>query len=130
MRKFLLAASLCLAPLMAQADPIEDVISGQLDAFASRDIVEAWDHASPMIQGQFFDARNFGAMVEMGYDPIWNNQGARFAGRMVTDGRIRQTVVITDANSALHAYEYDMIETPRGWKINGVRPVEMPDAAV
>lgn len=107
-----------------------DVIERQLDAFAIRDMITAWDQASPMIHEQFFDPRNFAAMVEMGYPPIWNNAGVRFAGRIERDGRVRQTVVVTDVDGATQAFEYDMIRAGDGWKINGVRPVEMPDAAV
>ncbi|GAA3867524.1 DUF4864 domain-containing protein [Celeribacter arenosi] len=121
--------ALCL-PLSAMADAVTDVISDQLGAFAARDVARAWGHASPMIQGMFGSPENFEMMVRNGYSVIWDNRGATFSERIEQDGRLRQTVVIKGEGGALQAFEYDMVETDAGWKINGVRPVEMPDFAV
>ncbi|WP_339693205.1 DUF4864 domain-containing protein [Celeribacter baekdonensis] len=124
------ATVLSLAPLGAVADEMTDVISDQLQAFQKRDVGTAWGYASPMIQGQFFDPRSFAHIVEQGYGPIWNNATARFGMSMAQDGRVLQTVIVTDQAGQTQVYEYDMIETDAGWKVNGVRPIEMPDVAV
>lgn len=124
------AAFAVCAALSAHADPVTDVISDQLDAFEQADTDRAWAHASPMIQGMFGTPDNFAAMVAQGYPVIWNNEAARFFDRIGKDGRVRQVVVITDANGVTAAFEYDMIQTDAGWKINGVRSVESPELAV
>ncbi|ALI56784.1 DUF4864 domain-containing protein [Celeribacter marinus] len=129
-RNLFAAIVMVFVPFSALADAVTDVIERQLDAFIARDIGTAWEQASPMIHRQMRDPRTFAAMVEMGYAPIWNNADARFSSRTTRDGQVQQVVVITDDTGATQAFEYDMIETGAGWKINGVRPVEMPDAAV
>ena len=121
--------ALCL-PISAMADAVTDVIDDQLGAFAAGDVARAWSHASPMIQDMFGSPRNFEMMVRNGYGVIWDNRGATFSDRIQQDGRLRQTVVIQGESGDVQAFEYDMIETDAGWKINGVRPVEMPDFAV
>ncbi|SDG44698.1 protein of unknown function [Celeribacter baekdonensis] len=118
------------APLVAVADEMTDVISDQLQAFQKRDVGTAWDYASPMIQGQFVDPRSFAHIVEQGYGPIWNNATVRFGIAMAKEGRVRQTVIVTDQTGQTQGYEYDMIETDAGWKVNGVRPIDLPDIAV
>ncbi|KAB6718133.1 MULTISPECIES: DUF4864 domain-containing protein [Roseobacteraceae] len=124
------ATVLGLAPLVAVADEMTDVISDQLQAFQKRDVGTAWEYASPMIQGQFVDPRSFAHIVEQGYGPIWNNATVRFGMNMVQDGRVIQTVIVTDQTGQTQGYEYDMIETDAGWKVNGVRPIDVADVAV
>ena len=67
-------------PVAAQAQDqsIEDVITSQLQAFNDRDIEEAWQYASPMIQGMFRTPENFGNMVRNGYPMVWDNSDVRF----------------------------------------------------
>ncbi len=66
-------------PAFAQdADAIENVISGQLEAFNDRDVDGAWDYAGPNIKRMFGNARNFGLMVERGYPMVWDNADVRF----------------------------------------------------
>ena len=111
------------------ASAIESVISGQLDAFSDRDVDAAWDFASPFIQGIFGDARTFGTMVERGYPMVWDNSDVRFLGLRNENGRPMQKVMIRDAGGDVHFLEYEMIETPDGWQINGVALVEADLAA-
>jgi hypothetical protein len=36
-------------------------------------------------------------------------------------GKLWQRVMITDLEGRTHVLDYQMIETPQGWQINGVR---------
>ncbi len=108
--------------LLAQdGDAIETVIGNQLQAFNDRDLQEAWSYASPNIKRLFGTPDNFGVMVERGYPMVWDNTDVQFLELLeVNDGQI-QKVMIRDANGTLHTLLYQMIETPRGWQINGVQ---------
>lgn len=110
-----------------EALSFQDVISQQLGAFNARDIDLAWTFASPMIQGLFGNPRNFGAMVSEGYPMVWDNSAARFIASREGNGRIYQRVMVQDANGVLHMLEYAMIQTPQGWKIDGVSLLPRPD---
>lgn len=118
------------APLAASSDPITDVISDQVDAFADRDPERAYFHASPMIQGQFGSPESFAAMVERGYPSLWSNKTKLFTDRFEQGLRARQIVIVTGTNGARAAFVYDMIRLNEVWKINGVHPVPLPDVSV
>lgn len=123
---------ICLAlwPVALAADPIEDVITGQLTEFREGDVLGAWAYASPGIQRFFGSPDTFGHVVEEGYGPIWSNKTARFSERDETNDRVRQIVVVEGQNGQIMAYAYYLVETDDGWKIDGVEPVELPDVAV
>ena len=107
--------------------PMQDVISRQLGAFNARDTDLAWTYASPMIQGLFGNPRNFGVMVREGYPMVWDNSAARFVATREAQGRVYQQVMVQDTNGVLHMLEYAMIQTPQGWKIDGVSLLPRPD---
>jgi hypothetical protein len=108
---------------------IEGVIEGQLNAFNARDVDTAWQYASPMIQRMFGNPGNFGMMVQQGYPMVWTNSDVRFLDPRDDAGRLIQPVLIKDANGGAYLLEYEMIETPDGWKINGVVILPAPDLA-
>ncbi|PYE84086.1 DUF4864 domain-containing protein [Pseudoroseicyclus aestuarii] len=133
MRRILIALTILLLPLgaaRAQEDGPRGVISGQLQAFNDGDIARAWGFASEGIRGLFGTQRNFGTMVQRGYPMVWNNEGARFAGTREAEGALYQRVLVEDAQGRLHLLEYRMIETPEGWRIDGVALLPAPDLAV
>ena len=109
------------------AEAIEGVIANQLQAFIARDVQSAWTYASPNIQRLFGDAQNFGTMVERGYPMVWNNVDTQFLALREIAGNFWQQVMIRDVNGNLHLLEYQMIETPDGWQINGVQLLPSPD---
>ena len=135
MRGSLLGLMLAL-PVAVQAQDagdgaaIEAVIADQLGDFVARDVPGAWENASPMIQGMFGSAENFGAMVENGYPMVWDNSDARFMELREEAGALRQKVMIEDPEGRLWVLDYEMIELPEGWKINGVMVLPAPDLAV
>ena len=134
MRSFMLAAAVAAGvPLAAMAQDegdraaIEAVIAGQLSDFVERDLAGAWEDASPMIQGMFGTAQNFGDMVENGYPMVWDNSEARFLELREEAGALRQTVMIEDPEGRLWILDYEMVELEGAWKINGVQVRPAPD---
>lgn len=119
-----------MAPAQAQdKDAVEDVISDQLQAFVDRDVARAWTHASPMIQGMFGTATNFGQMVERGYPMVWDNAARTFQDYQGAGEQARQKVFIRDNDGNGWILLYEMIDTVNGWKINGVQVLPAPELA-
>lgn len=106
---------------------IEGVIGSQLEAFNDRDVDEAWGYASPNIKRLFGSAGNFGMMVQQGYPMVWDNADVRFLELRDVAGNLWQKVMVRDAQGGLHILDYQMIETPNGWQINGVQLLPAPD---
>jgi hypothetical protein len=133
--RLLLTLAFLTLPLGARAQQagdeaaIQAVIADQLSDFNARDVPGAWDHASPMIQGIFGSPENFGSMVENGYPMVWSNSDARFLDLREEDGALHQRVMIDDAEGRPWMLDYQMIELPEGWRINGVQVLPAPDLA-
>lgn len=117
----LLAAAIS-GQAMAQSaeDSIRAVISNQFAAFQQDDFETAFTFASPMIQGMFGSPEKFGTMVRNGYPMVWRPADVDFAALDRRGGRMYQNVLITDQAGVLHLLEYEMVQTPDGWEINGV----------
>ena len=110
-----------------QADPIEDVITSQLDAFNARNTERAFSFASPMIKRLFGTPDNFGGMVARGYPMVWDNDFVRFLDRAKRGDSVYQRLLVSDAEGIMYVLEYKMIETPQGWQIDGVSILPAPD---
>lgn len=122
------ALSICIAaPASAQEAEIEGVIGAQIDAFQIDDYATAFGFASPMIQGMFQTPENFGLMVRQGYPMVHRPNAVQYLSLDDTDGTLRQTVMIRDTSGTLHFLQYDMVDGPDGWKVNGVRIIRNPD---
>ncbi|TNC65979.1 DUF4864 domain-containing protein [Rubellimicrobium roseum] len=132
-----LLPTLCLialplaAPAQDDADraAIAEVIRDQLSDFNARDVPGAWEHASPTIQEIFESPENFGRMVEQGYPMVWTNSEARFLELREESGALRQTVLVEDAEGRGWLLDYEMVELPEGWRINGVIVLPAPELA-
>jgi hypothetical protein len=127
----LITCALFLAdPADAQGadDAIRKVISDQISALRADDFAAAFTFASPGIKRLFQSPERFGAMVREGYPMVWRPADVRFAKLGERDGRTVQSVVVTDESGALHVLDYEMIESERGWAINGVRVRQPNDA--
>jgi len=125
----LLAASLAL-PASAQEEPIRNTIQSQIDAFLADDFARAFTFASPTIKGIFGTPDNFGAMVQQGYPMVHRPGAVRMLELREMAGRLYQRVMITDAAGRTHLLDYEMIETPEGWQINGVSLLPAPETGV
>lgn len=134
MRPLILAAALGLgladAPALAQdtRNPaIEGTIQRQIEAFLADDFATAFTFASPSIRTLFGTSDNFGAMVRNGYPMVWRPADVRYLDLRTVAGALWQRVMITDAQGRVHMLDYQMVETPDGWQINGVQLLRAPD---
>ena len=125
-----LAAGLAL-PATAQetrVPEIEATIQGQITAFLAEDVTTAFGFAAPNIKGFFGTAENFGAMVRQGYPMVWNPSAVRMLDLRNEQGNLMQRVMVTDQAGRTHLLDYQMLETPEGWQINGVQL--LPEAGI
>lgn len=123
------AAALALAaPATAQDADIEATIRSQFEAFRADDFATAFTFASPTIKGLFGTPENFGAMVRQGYPMVYRPGTVRMLERREVAGAQVQRVLVTDQSGRTHVLDYQMIETPDGWQINGVQL--LPDVGV
>ncbi|WP_425053034.1 DUF4864 domain-containing protein [Psychromarinibacter sp. S121] len=113
----------------AQDAEIRGVIDQQFEAFKADDVDEAFSFASPNIQRIFRTPEMFGMMVQQGYPMVWRPGDVRYLPLEDRDGQLVQRVLITDAQGAVHALEYHMIEGAEGWLIDGVFLLPAPDVA-
>ncbi len=123
----LTAILLAAFPALAQEDPIQSTIQSQIEALRSDDFAMAFTYASPTIQGLFGTPENFGMMVQNGYPMVYRPAEVKMLGLRDIAGRLYQRVLIRDAEGRGFLLDYQMIETPDGWKINGVDLVQQPD---
>ena len=122
-------AAVLAAPAMAQDQAgIAATINGQMDAFRADDDARAFNFASPFIKGVFGSPENFGAMVAQGYPMVNNPADVRMLELREVAGNLWQRVMVTDQGGRTHILDYQMIETPEGWQINGVQL--LPEAGV
>jgi hypothetical protein len=126
MRAHVFGLFLSLLALPAFADEarnpdIEATINNQLQAFTAEDFVTAFTFASPFIKDIFGTPENFGAMVTQGYPMVAHPGNVQMLELRQVAGGLWQRVMITDQAGATHMLDYQMIETPEGWQINGVQ---------
>lgn len=121
------------APLMAQTGAergaITGVIGAQIEAFLARDAARAFTYASPGIQALFGSPERFAMMVEQGYPMVWQPEAVDYLYLREQDGRLWQRVRLRDGAGAIHVLDYQMIETPEGWKINAVDLLRLPEVS-
>jgi hypothetical protein len=129
MAALVLALMLGAAPATAQERGIEDTITLQLEAFKKDDFGTAFDYASPTIKNIFRTPENFGAMVRQGYPMVWRPGDVTYLEQREIAGAIWQKVQIVDGAGRVHILDYQMIQTPEGWQINGVQLLKQPDVA-
>lgn len=126
----LILVSLGLRPTEAQERQIEAAISGQVAAFKAGDFEAAFAFASPAIRQMFGSARNFEVMVRHGYAVMTDPAEMRFLERRIEKGAVWQRVFYRDPEGGVQLFDYEMVETPGGWRINAVEPVRMPRPSV
>lgn len=135
MRRFwsvvMLVSALLAGPLRADdASDIHAVISDQISAFAADDLPTAYSFASPTIRSIYPSPEIFGAMVKGGYPMIWRPEEVSYFGLRSEDGRQVQRMGFRDAAGQEHLFDYFMVASPSGWKIDGVIPVRGGGEAV
>lgn len=129
MRNWVLAAVLAVgmvSAVAAQDTEIEGVIGSQIEAFQADDFVGAFEFAHPSIRNIFRTPENFGRMVTEGYPMVWRPAEVTYLELRDVGGDLWQKVQIVDSDGAVHLLDYRMVQTPEGWKINGVQLLEAP----
>ncbi|MFN4131301.1 MAG: DUF4864 domain-containing protein [Paracoccaceae bacterium] len=121
-----LTAVLLALPAVAQDAPIQNTIRSQLDALGQDDFVTAFSFASPTIKGIFGTPDNFGRMVRQGYPMVHRPGTVKMLELREVAGNVWQRVMITDQQGRTHLLDYQMVETPDGWQINGVHLLPSP----
>ncbi|MFZ1469165.1 MAG: DUF4864 domain-containing protein [Paracoccaceae bacterium] len=129
LRGFLIALALAF-PAVAQEQPIQDTIRGQIEAFQTDDLTGAFAFASPNIKTIFGTPETFGQMVQRGYPMVYNPSDLRMGELREVAGALWQRIYVTDAEGRGHALDYQMVETPEGWKINAVQLLQGDDVGV
>ena len=107
---------------------IEATIQNQFNAFLQGDVATAFTFASPGIQSMFGSAERFGMMVQQGYPMVWRPADVKYLELRTVAGNLWQRVMVTDQSGAVHMLDYQMIQTQKGWQINGVQL--LPSAGV
>ncbi len=113
-------------PATAQDSAMQQTILNQIDAFKADDFKRAFTFASPMIKGIFMTPQNFGAMVTQGYPMVHRPAAVKMLEARDVAGRLWQKVMITDQAGRTHMLDYQMVEGPDGWQINGVQILPEP----
>lgn len=130
MRAFIMSVVLWLClPLAAVADAkeIQSVIDRQLEAFQADDFAQAMEYASPGLQRYFGTPERFGQMVTQGYPMVWRPAEVQYLETRQEGDSQWQRVMIRDTKGTVHILEYRMLETPDGWRINGVQILDAAD---
>ena len=128
---FGLLTALCLALPAAgqeagQDGAMQETILKQIEAFKADDFATAFTFASPSIKSIFMSPENFGAMVKQGYPMVHRPGAVRMLESREIAGRLWQKVMITDQAGRTHVLDYQMVQGPDGWQINGVQLLEEP----
>lgn len=127
----LLLATVMALPALADEvrnPAIEATIQGQISAFLADDVAKAFSFAAPNIKTIFGTAENFGAMVKQGYPMVYHPTAVRMLELRTVAGNLWQRVMVTDDAGRTHLLDYQMLETPEGWEINGVQL--LPEAGI
>lgn len=119
-------ASVANAEELSANPNIEETINRQIEAFRADDFAEAFTFASPNIRQMFGTPDNFGVMVRRGYPMVWRPGQLDFLELRNEQGLIWQKVMVRDQEGVFFVLDYQMIETPEGWRINGVYLVQAP----
>lgn len=113
--------TLLALPAQAQEEPIQSTITAQIEAFRAGDFEGAFTYASPVIQGIFGNPANFETMVTKGYPMVVDPEAVEMQELREIAGNLWQRVRITDRAGRDWLLDYQMVEGPDGWLINGVQ---------
>ncbi len=112
------------APMLLEPiEEVQGVIESQLLAFQASDGPGAFFHAAPGIQGAFGNAAQFMAMVEQGYNVIYENADWSFEDFTVQGARAAQIVLITDGKGREMRAMYFLRQMDGRWRIEGVQQI-------
>jgi hypothetical protein len=115
-----------IAPADAQA--IQRVIQGQMNAFRVDDWTAAFAYAAPSIRQKFESPQIFSQMVTQAYQPVYRPKGVEFRELKASEfGPMQEVFVIGPDGIGYLAY-YTMEKQPDGtWRISGCYLVRTQD---
>jgi hypothetical protein len=96
-------------------------IISPLEFFKHLEFQKRFKECPSKIKGIFGSPENFGRMVSEGYPMVHRPGAVKMLELREVSGLLWQRVMITDQMGRTHMLDYQMIETPEGWQINGVQ---------
>src|SRR5262245_35267248 len=120
------AADDSVAPADAQA--IQRVIQGQMDAFRVDDWTAAFGYAAPSIRQKFQSPQIFSQMVTQAYQPVYRPKGVEFRELKASEFGPTQEVFVVGPDGIGYLAYYTMEKQPDGtWRISGCYLVRTKD---
>jgi hypothetical protein len=120
------AADDSIAPADAQA--IQRVIQGQMDAFRIDDWTAAFAYAAPSIRQKFQSPQIFSQMVTQAYQPVYRPKGIEFRELKASEFGPTQEVLVVGPDGHSYLAYYTMEKQPDGtWRISGCYLVRIED---
>ncbi len=123
----MLTGPLRAQPAISPADTtaIQQVIRGQLDAFAHDNAAAAFGFASPGIQAAMGSPEQFMALVRHGYAPVYRPRSVDFTTLTADDPNPIQSVELIGPDGLAYTARYEMERQPDGtWRIAGCSLLE------
>jgi hypothetical protein len=120
------AADEGIAPADAQA--IQSVIQGQMNAFRIDDWNAAFAYAAPSIRQKFQSPQIFSQMVTQAYQPVYRPKGVEFRELKASEFGPTQEVFVVGPDGIGYLAYYTMEKQPDGtWRISGCYLVRIED---
>jgi hypothetical protein len=115
-----------IAPADAQA--IQGVIQGQMNAFRVDDWTAAFAYAAPSIRQKFQSPQIFSQMVTQAYQPVYRPKGVEFRELKASEFGPTQEVFVVGPDGVGYLAYYTMEKQPDGtWRISGCYLVRIQD---
>jgi hypothetical protein len=116
----------------APAEPWQEVITAQVEAFRAHDAPGAFRYAAAAFQTAFPSAEAFfAAIVGSGYAPIMDSSTHSFGKFAPLDDRsMAQEVTFTSNDLSRYEAIYVLTEEEKGWRVSGVQLVKAPGMGV
>src|SRR5262245_4210565 len=120
------AADDSIAPADAQA--IQRVIQGQMNAFRVDDWTAAFAYAAPSIRQKFQSPQIFSQMVTQAYQPVYRPKNVEFRELKASEFGPTQEVFVVGPDGIGYLAYYTMEKQPDGtWRISGCYLVRIQD---
>jgi hypothetical protein len=120
------AADDSIAPADAQA--IQRVIQGQMNAFRVDDWTAAFAYAAPSIRQKFQSPQIFSQMVTQAYQPVYRPRSVEFRELKASEFGPTQEVFVVGPDGVGYLAYYTMEQQPDGtWRISGCYLVQIQD---
>lgn len=112
--------------------PWQATITGQIEAFRSKDAPGAFAYASAPFHQSFPSAEAFFvAIIGSGYAPIMDSRSHSFGEfTVLEDQSVLQEVQLVGNDQTLHGAIYQLTEESEGWRVMGVQLMKQPGIGI